>query len=321
MVGNTESGYRVKFFPEKIEELKERIENLEKDLGNSKEVPKKNVWRCQIQNHIFTKREEAKRMVLAVIRKIKPEEEIMEYRGIKIYKLDNNKVYVGEGKEIALVDEKYKLFSDLDKSINEIEKTIAKEKEKLKIKEKQLREAKEQLKLEEKREKEKKKKETFNSEDLKKSILFNISNTGEKAVLQEMEKNINIVLKRILKKKESKIVIFAMAHPFKINNRKINSYINICVKPYENEITFEVYNIPLIRIKFENFEEMCQKIANMKINFEENEELIRKIEKNYKDGINSEENEEILKEKDIDKNIWKEYEIEKEQEDMEIEEE
>lgn len=95
-------------------------------------------------------------MVLAVIRKIKPEEEIMEYRGIKIYKLDNNKVYVGEGKEIALVDEKYKLFSDLDKSINEIEKTIAKEK--LKIKEKQLREAKEQLKLEEKREKEKKKK-------------------------------------------------------------------------------------------------------------------------------------------------------------------
>ena len=135
-----------------------------------------------------------------------------------------------------------------------------------------------------------------------------------------MEKNINIVLKRILKKKESKIVIFVMAHPFKINNRKINSYINICVKPYENEITFEVYNIPLIRIKFENFEEMCQKIANMKINFEENEELIRKIEKNYKDGINSEENEEILKEKDIDKNIWKEYEIEKEQ-DMEIEEE
>lgn len=158
MVGNTESGYRVKFFPEEIEELKERIENLEKDLGNSKEVPKKNVWRCQIQNHIFTKREEAKRMVLAVIRKIKPEEEIMEYRGIKIYKLDNNKVYVGEGKEIALVDEKYKLFSDLDKSINEIEKTIAKEKKKLKIKEKQLREAKEQLKLEEKREKEKKKK-------------------------------------------------------------------------------------------------------------------------------------------------------------------
>lgn len=41
MVGNTESGYRVKFFPEEIEELKERIENLEKDLGNSKEVPKK----------------------------------------------------------------------------------------------------------------------------------------------------------------------------------------------------------------------------------------------------------------------------------------
>ncbi len=46
MVGNTESRYRVKFFLEEIEELKERIENLEKDLGNSKEVPKKNVWRC-----------------------------------------------------------------------------------------------------------------------------------------------------------------------------------------------------------------------------------------------------------------------------------